>query len=204
MCEEAIEKQLRKLREEMGGHPPVDAVAGSRRRVDDWFARTAPLLQWDVIQTPLGPLVLVASHRGLRAVGFSNDPETFLGRLDPLARTEQSADTLAVMGKELGEYFAGARSDFDLPLDLGQVTAFRCAVLQVARTIPAGTVWTYGQVAQALGKPQASRAVGQALAHNPIPIVIPCHRVIAGDGGLGGYTGGLKNKRYLLNLEGAL
>lgn len=204
MREEAIKKQLQKLREQMGNYPPVDAVASSRRRVDGWFARTAPLLQWDVIRTPLGPLVLVASHKGLRAVGFCNNPDAFLGRLDPLARTEQNASTLAIMGKELGEYFAGTRSDFDLPLDLDPVTTFRRAVLQVARTIPAGTVWTYGQVAQALGKPQASRAVGQALAHNPIPIVIPCHRVIAGDGGLGGYIGGLENKRYLLNLEGAL
>jgi methylated-DNA-[protein]-cysteine S-methyltransferase len=79
-------------------------------------------------------------------------------------------------------------------------------VLQAVRTIPAGTVWTYGQMARAIGKPQASRAVGQALGRNPVPVVVPCHRVIAGDGSLGGYSGGggLASKRLLLDLEGAL
>ena len=79
-------------------------------------------------------------------------------------------------------------------------------MLQTARNIPQGTLWTYGQVAQAIGKPKASRAVGQALGRNPVPIVIPCHRVIASDGSLGGYSGGggLESKRFLLGLEGAL
>jgi methylated-DNA-[protein]-cysteine S-methyltransferase len=78
--------------------------------------------------------------------------------------------------------------------------------LQAVRTIPAGTVWTYGQMARAIGNPRASQAVGQALGRNPVPVVIPCHRVIASDGSLGGYSGGggLASKRLLLNLEGAL
>jgi methylated-DNA-[protein]-cysteine S-methyltransferase len=80
------------------------------------------------------------------------------------------------------------------------------SVLQTARRIPMGSVWTYGQVARTIGQPKASRAVGQALGRNPIPIVIPCHRVVAADGGLGGYSGGggLESKRLLLRLEGAL
>jgi len=157
------------------------------------------LLLWDVIESPLGPLYLVASQAGLCAIGLSHDDL-------PGALTDDRRDAaaLAPVAAQLRAYFAGERRDFDLALDLRRLTPFQTAVLQVVRGIPAGTVWTYGQVARAVGKPQASRAVGQALARNPIPIVIPCHRVIASDGSLGGYGGGLATKRWLLQLERAL
>ncbi len=129
-----------------------------------------------------------------------------MAELDPLARTEHSPEALAPIAGQLRDYFEGSRASFDVPLDLSRVTPFQLSVLQAVRTIPAGTVWTYGQMARAIGKPQASRAVGQALGRNPVPVVIPCHRVIAGDGSLGGYSGGggLASKRLLLDLEGAL
>jgi methylated-DNA-[protein]-cysteine S-methyltransferase len=133
------------------------------------------------------------------------DQTDFLSRLDPLARTERNPVALKGTAEQLQEYFAGSRKRFDLPLDLTRLTSFQLSVLQTARRIPLGSVWTYGQVARTIGKPKASRAVGQALGRNPIPIVIPCHRVVASDGSLCGYGGGggLESKRLLLQLERA-
>jgi len=199
------ERELNQVLETLGG-PPEAAVAGSRRRVQEWFAQTAPLLQWDVIDSPLGPLYIAASERGLCHVDFGISQADFLSGLDPLARTEQSAPALARFAGQLQAYFAGERSGFDVELDLSRLTSFQLSVLQAARRIPTGSVWTYGQVARTIGKPKASRAVGQALGRNPVPIVIPCHRVVASDGSLGGYSGGggVDSKRWLLHLEGAI
>jgi O-6-methylguanine DNA methyltransferase len=197
--------ELAQLKETVGS-PPEAAVARSRRQVAGWFAATAPLLHWDVIDSPLGPLYLAASARGLCNVHFGLSEADFLAELDPLARTERSREALAPIAAQLRDYFGRARDSFDLPLDLGRVTPFQLSVLRAVQTIPIGTVWTYGQMARAIGKPRASQAVGQALGRNPVPIVIPCHRVIAADGSLGGYSGGggLASKRLLLDLEGAL
>jgi methylated-DNA-[protein]-cysteine S-methyltransferase len=103
-------------------------------------------------------------------------------------------------------YFTDPGYRFELPVDLDRLTPFQVTVLQAARSIPSGSVWTYGQLARTIGSPKASRAVGQALGRNPVPIVIPCHRVVASDGSLGGYSGGggLQSKRFLLGLEGAI
>jgi methylated-DNA-[protein]-cysteine S-methyltransferase len=198
-------QELQRLQEAMGT-PPEAVVAGSRRRVQGWFAQTAPLIRWDVIPSPLGPLYIATSVAGLCNVDFGVSQAHFLSELDPLARTEQDPVALAPVAGQLLAYFAGTRSRFDIPLDLDRLTPFQQSVLHTARRIPLGTVWTYGQVAQAIGKPQASRAVGQALGRNPVPIVIPCHRVVTSDGELGGYSGGggLESKRLLLRLEGAL
>ena len=194
------------LLKEVVGNPPEGAVAGSRQQVGDWFASTAPLLQWDVVDSPLGPLYLAVSAQGLCNVDFGLSETDFLAGLNPLARTKHNPAALAPFAGQLRDYFAAARDSFDLPLDLGRVTPFQLSVLQAVQTIPTGTVWTYGQMARAIGKPQAGQAVGQALGRNPVPIVIPCHRVIAADGSLGGYSGGggLASKRLLLDLEGAL
>jgi O-6-methylguanine DNA methyltransferase len=126
--------------------------------------------------------------------------------LEPTARTEHDPGALAPIVAQLQEYFAGKRLQFDARLNLESLTSFQQRVLQAAQGIPAGTVWTYGQLAQSIGRPRASRAVGQALGRNPVPIIVPCHRVIASDGSLGGYSGGggLDSKRWLLRLEGAL
>ncbi len=189
------------------GSPPDDAVARSRRRVQGWLAQSAPLIEWDVVaETPLGPVFIAASEHGVCSVDFGVSQNAFLERLDPLARSQHNPAALAAITRQLREYFRGERTGFDLPVDLTRLTPFHRSVLQTIRAIPVGTVWTYGQVAQAIGKPRAGRAVGQALGHNPVPIVVPCHRVIAGNGSLGGYSGGggLNSKRLLLHLEGAL
>lgn len=188
------------------GTPPDAALARSSERFRDWFAQTAPLIQWDVMDSPLGPLYFAVTDVGLCNLDFGISLETFLNKLDPLVRTQQNRTALAPFVQQLQEYFTGDRTAFDVPLDLHAQSPFRQSVLGTARKIPSGTVWTYGQVALALGKPKASRAVGQALGHNPIPIIIPCHRVVASNGNLGGYSGGggLKSKQALLSLEGAL
>jgi methylated-DNA-[protein]-cysteine S-methyltransferase len=185
---------------------PDETILRPRRRVRMRFSQTASLIQWSVIESPLGPLCVAASNQGLCNVIFGAPVDTFLSRLNPRARAEQNPGALEYITRQLGEYFAGTRQQFEMPLDLSHLTPFQQNVLQVTRSITAGTVWTYGQVAQALGRPQASRSVGQALGHNPVPIVIPCHRVIASDGSLGGYSAGagLEAKRWLLHLEGAL
>jgi len=108
------------------------------------------------------------------------------------------------IARELIEYVEGRRNRFDLKLDWSSIKPFQRAVLQAAHKIPFGETRTYGWVARAIGKSQASRAVGRALATNPIPIILPCHRVLASDGGLHGYAGGLSLKKKLLQLEGAL
>jgi methylated-DNA-[protein]-cysteine S-methyltransferase len=107
------------------------------------------------------------------------------------------------MLRELREYAAGRRRAFDLPLDWSSIKPFQRAVLKAASHIPFGETRSYGWIAQKIGKPRAARAVGQALGANPIPIILPCHRVIASSGKLGGYGGGLPMKVMLLKLEGA-
>jgi methylated-DNA-[protein]-cysteine S-methyltransferase len=106
--------------------------------------------------------------------------------------------------RQLDEYFAGARRGFDVPIDWRLVRGFAADVLRATARIPFGAVASYRAVATEAGSPSAYRAAGNALGSNPVPIVVPCHRVLHAGGGLGGYTGGLDRKRYLLTLEGVL
>ena len=101
----------------------------------------------------------------------------------------------------MGQYLAGRRRRFTVPVDLSGVPAFQRRVLQALRRVPYGRTITYGQLAARAGRPRAARAVGQAMAHNPVPLIVPCHRVVASGGGLGGFGGGLALKRRLLALE---
>ena len=197
-----LKKRLRAAMDD----PPASAIRRSRVRVCDWFAQTAPLIQWDQMTSPLGQLFLAVNGQGLCAVDFGRRESEFLERFDPLSRLQKNPQAVAQAMAQLSEYFSGARSRFDLPVDLSSLTPFQRSVLETACRIALGSVWTYHRVAQEMGQPKSSRPVGQALAHNPIPIVIPCHRVIASDGSLGGYSGGsgLKAKRWLLRFEGAL
>jgi O-6-methylguanine DNA methyltransferase len=199
------ERWLKELRDAVCA-PSNEELAQSHQQVRAWFAQAAPLIQWDVIESPVGALYIAVSAKGVCSVDFGVTRSAFLSQLDPMARVEQNPAALAFVTQQLREYFAGTRFRFDLPLDFSRLTPFQQNVLQVTRSIAAGTVWTYRQVAEAMGKPKASRPVGQALGHNPVPIVVPCHRVVASDGSLGGYSagGGLESKRLLLQLEGAL
>jgi len=147
-----------------------------------------------VLDTPIGPLGLVASERGLRAVLFDG------GRLQPSG----SSAVLDDARRPLGEYFCGDRTGFDLPLDLDGTDFQRQCWLALA-TIPYGQTVSYGEQARRIGLgSDRARAVGAANGQNPLPIVLPCHRVIGADGSLTGFGGGLHVKRYLLEHEGAL
>lgn len=184
--------------------PPDASLTQCRRQINGWFVETAPLLSWDMLETPIGTLYLAASSRGLCRVELGVSQERFLSQLDPMARTERNSTMLESITAQFRAYFTNPTNRFDLPTDLTRVKPFQRRVLDAIAQIPAGTVWTYRQVAQTIGKPSASRAVGHALATNPLMIVLPCHRVIGSDGSLHGYRGGLEAKQHLLRLEGAL
>lgn len=148
------------------------------------------------IKTPIGPLMLVSHGKAL--TGLYSEKGLF--KAPRGAVKDDKNPVLQKAAKELHEYFKGARKRFTVPLaPVG--TTFQLRVWKALSTIPYGKTWSYKDLAKAIGKPQASRAVGHANGKNPLCIIIPCHRVIAADGGLGGYTGGLGLKAHLLNLE---
>lgn len=167
------------------------------------------------IESPVGPLFLAASPKGLVALEFDRRlpgqqtirPNPRDLRSENNGRTGrhfvESTDELKTYVRELEEYFAGKRKRFSFALDL-RGTDFQLACWQALISIPYGKTRTYADIARAIEKPQAFRAVGMANNRNPIAIVVPCHRVIASDGTLCGYGGGLDVKRKLLELEGAL
>ena len=152
------------------------------------------------IDSPVGPLLLAADDAGLRLIEF-HSPRHPMSRLHDWS--EGSNEVLDLTRNQLGEYFDGERMDFDLPL-APQGTAFQEQVWRTLATIPYGETISYSQLAQRVGKPSAMRAVGAANGRNPLPIVLPCHRVIGADGSLTGFGGGLPTKQFLLQLEGAL
>jgi methylated-DNA-[protein]-cysteine S-methyltransferase len=158
-------------------------------------------------RTRVGPLFVAMNDRGLVALEFGLSEQEFVARVSRRTRATliRSDDAAAGAMKQVNEYLDGKRTKFDLPLDMSSMTEFQRRVLTIALKIPRGKYLTYGDVAKAIGKPQASRAVGQALGHNPVPIVIPCHRVLGSDGSLHGYSGGggIQTKAWLLRLEGA-
>jgi len=150
------------------------------------------------LSTPIGELTLTASDSSLTGVYFPTS------RHGPApAGTDTSNEILTRAGTELSEYFAGTRTTFDLPLD-ATGTAFERRVWELLRAIPYGTTTSYGELAKRLGDPKEARAVGAANGKNPIPIIVPCHRVIGANGDLTGFGGGIERKRWLLQHEGAL
>jgi methylated-DNA-[protein]-cysteine S-methyltransferase len=185
------------------GDPLPENLSRSRGGLKEWFAGAALLIRWDAVETPIGLIYLALSDVGLCRLDFNQPEASFLARLDPLARAERDPRALGRIEAQLAEYFSGKRRVFDVPVDWRQVKPFQRNVLEAALRIPPGSWQTYHEIASAIGQPKASRAVGQALARNPVAIIVPCHRVLASDGGLGGYAGGLDRKRTLLQMEGA-
>jgi methylated-DNA-[protein]-cysteine S-methyltransferase len=161
-------------------------------------ARSVDETCWCEVDSPVGPLLLAASGRGLRLVHFCSSARSWR----PPPDWRQQSPPLQPAIAQLQEYFAGTRRVFDLPLDM-RGTSFQRAVWQALQQIPYGATTSYGLLARQLGRPEAARAVGLANGANPLPIVVPCHRVIGADGGLTGFGGGLPIKRALLQLEGA-
>jgi methylated-DNA-[protein]-cysteine S-methyltransferase len=169
-------------------------------------ARAPRAVHWTSISAPIGRVLVAVGEAGLVRVRFRQSEAAFVAELERQlgVRAVRSPTQTAEAVDQLRAYFAGRRRGFDLPVDLRHVTPFVRRVLTATMRVPAGDLVSYGDIARRIGRPRGSRAVGQALGRNPIPIVIPCHRVIAAGGRLGGYTGGLAVKRRLLRLEGAL
>ncbi|MCL2393830.1 MAG: methylated-DNA--[protein]-cysteine S-methyltransferase [Acidimicrobiaceae bacterium] len=159
-----------------------------------------------VIDSPFGPLLLAATPEGLIRVSYAiEDHDRVLARLAEQVspRILEAPARLDRAAAQLDEYFAGRRRRFDLPLDLRLARGFRLQVLEHLPSIGYGTTESYASVAAASGRPTAVRAAAGACSHNPLPLVIPCHRVVRSDGSLGGYLGGTEVKRTLLDLEAA-
>lgn len=171
-------------------------------------AASAGLLDvaYDLVDSPVGPLLVAVTERGVCRITFDADPER---EAEGLARGYGVRVLRAVRPvdrarRELSEYFEGVRRDFDLDTDLRIDAPFRRRVLDELARVPYGATTTYGALAQRAGRPRAARAVGTVMNRNPIPIVLPCHRVVGADGRLVGYGGGIDRKVALLRLEGAL
>jgi methylated-DNA-[protein]-cysteine S-methyltransferase len=165
-------------------------------------ARTADVahaLAYAVLPTPIGDLLAIGEGGSLREIRFAR---TWRAR-DISPRWAQGSAVLAETARQLDEYFAGARRRFDLPL-AARGNGFQQRVWDALRRIEYGTTTSYGEIARRIGHPDAARAVGAANGANPIPIVVPCHRVIGADGSLTGFGGGLPLKQWLLQHEGAL
>ena len=198
-----LEQRLREVPPEPFLDRPRMAAALARR------ASAARLLDvaYASIDSPLGELTVFVTPRGLLRVAYDNDGGDAVvaevaERVSPRilrapARTDEAR-------RQLDSYFASNRRTFDLPIDWSLVHGFARGVLLATAQLPFGETSTYGRMARAAGSPRAARAAGNALGSNPIPIVVPCHRVLHADGTLGGYSGGLDRKRILLALEGSL
>jgi methylated-DNA-[protein]-cysteine S-methyltransferase len=160
---------------------------------------------YDIADTPVGPLLVAVTERGLCRISYDPDPDRELDGLarDYGTRVLRAAASIDPVKRELDEYFEGRRQKFDLPVDLRGRTDFSLAVLRQLAEVPYGEVTTYGSLAARSGRPRAARAVGTIMNRNPIPIVLPCHRVVGSTGSLVGYGGGLERKRQLLDLEHA-
>ncbi len=192
------------LREE-----PLDAAAAARRATRRALDEGLVAVAYAQIDTPIGRLVAATTEEGLLQLAY----EDFNGGLDPILdhlalrvspNIVEAPERLDLLRRELEEYFDGRRQTFDVPIDWSLTSGFTQRVLQATAAIPFGAVSTYQAVAAKAGSPKATRAAGNALGSNPIPIVVPCHRVLRTGGGLGGYTGGVHKKEQLLALEGVL
>jgi methylated-DNA-[protein]-cysteine S-methyltransferase len=195
-----IERALRQSAPAPEQDPPdLTAAAAAAGLLDVAYA---------TLDSPVGKLLLAVTPKGLVRLAYLEGGEDEAEVLEQLA-TKVSPRVLAAPARlddprrELDQYFAGRRRDFDLPLDWQLTRGFARRVLEATNRIPYGGTATYKQVATEAGNERAFRAAGNALGSNPIPIIVPCHRILHSGGGLGGYTGGLDRKRVLLAVEGA-
>lgn len=175
----------------------------ARRAADEGLLEVA----YGTYESPLGSLTVMVTPRGLVRLsypgeGIEDQLQEVADRVSP--RILEAPEKTDDVRRQLDAYFAGRRHAFDVPIDWRLVRGFAGDVLRATARIPFGGVSSYREIAAAAGSPNAYRAAGNALGSNPVPIVVPCHRVLHAGGGLGGYTGGLERKRYLLQLEGVL
>jgi methylated-DNA-[protein]-cysteine S-methyltransferase len=177
------------------------------RRFRDAAAQEGLLdVAYDFVDSPIGSLLVATSPRGLCRISYDADPEREVERLASAfgLRVLRSQKPIDEARRELDEYFEGKRHSFDLPVDVALLADFNRRVLRELARVPYGEVVTYGELAARSARPRAARAVGMVMNRNPLPIVLPCHRVVGANGKLTGYAGGLDRKEALLRLEGAL
>ena len=197
-----LEKELRRGVAGKKASVPLDARAAfERRAVDERLVDVA----YATVDSPLGRLLAASTRKGLIRLSYEN--ESVDAALEHLAATVsprliEAPGELDEARRELDEYFDGTRKAFDLKIDWSFATGFVQRVLKATAKIPFGSIRSYAQVAAKAGSPRGSRAAGNALGSNPVPIVVPCHRVLRSGGTIGGYTGGLQRKEFLLHLEG--
>jgi methylated-DNA-[protein]-cysteine S-methyltransferase len=195
-----IETTLRDAALDLPAHTPELAERAEAEGLID--------VAYTSVDSPLGPLIVAATPEGLVRVSYSElrgeDEvlEELARRVSP--RVLEAPARLDPVRRELDEYFEGRREGFDVPIDWSQLAGFTREVLRATARIGFGQVSTYAGVAAEAGSPRAVRAAGNALGANPMPVVVPCHRVLRTGGTLGGYTGGLERKEFLLRLEGRL
>ncbi len=197
---DALERELAAATHDELPLPDITAAAHDAGLLDIAYATS---------DSPVGRLLIATSERGLVRIAYLDDDHSEDTVLEDLAadispRLLEAPGRLDEPRRELEQYFAGQRDRFELPLDWRLTHGFARRVLQATARIPYGSVSTYKQVASDAGSPRGHRAAGNALGSNPIPIIVPCHRVLHSGGGLGGYTGGLARKRVLLTVEGVL
>jgi methylated-DNA-[protein]-cysteine S-methyltransferase len=195
-----LERALRRA-----GHHDDRAAAAAEAFVDRASREGLIDVAYATVDAPVGEVLVAGTRRGLVRVSFGNVPhEKVLLELaeDVSPRLLEAPARLDSIRRQLDEYFEGRRTRFEVPLDWRLSHGFGRRVLRHTARIPYGDVSTYKEVAAAAGSPRAFRAAGNALGGNPIPIVVPCHRVLHTGGGLGGYGGGLDRKEFLLELEG--
>ncbi|MCS3778608.1 methylated-DNA--[protein]-cysteine S-methyltransferase [Tsukamurella ocularis] len=196
-----------KITETLSAPADTDALARLRARLTaDAEADGLLDIAYTVIDSPVGGLLLAATERGLVRVAYAREDHdavlaTLAEKVSP--RVLRAPRRLDGAARELDEYFAGTRTAFDLPLDHALSHGFRQLVQSRLPDIGYGTTLSYKQVAELVGSPAAVRAVGTACATNPLPVVVPCHRVVKSDGGIGQYVGGVEAKAALLELESA-
>lgn len=163
------------------------------------------MIRWTTFETPFGDTFLAATPKGVLRLSWTvDDPERAAEELResfPLWGVKEAPEPLSELTEQIGEYFAGERRAFRMDVDLTGQTEFQQQVLRTVREVGFGETVTYGELARRIDRPKASRAVGSALGENPVPIVVPCHRVIRSDGAPGGYTAGTGYKEQLLELE---
>jgi methylated-DNA-[protein]-cysteine S-methyltransferase len=182
-----------------------DALAHLHARLESAAEREGALdVAYRTIDTPVGTLLLAATEQGLVRVAYAREDhdrvlQTLAEQISP--RILKAPMRLDEAARQMDEYFAGARRRFDLPIDFRLSDGFRRNVLAHLPEIPYGRIESYAEVALATGHPRAIRAVGTACARNPLPVVVPCHRVVRSDGSFGGYVGGPEAKHTLLTLE---
>jgi methylated-DNA-[protein]-cysteine S-methyltransferase len=187
--------------------PSPEAAHLAKQALQASLASVLTTIYYDQLaETPLGPVWVAAGPRGLVAIEYNGSEENFLAYLQKHIKgsPQRSAEKVSLAKEQLLAYLLGKSNQLDLDFDLSSITPFQRRVLEATAKVPRGKVSTYAEIARRIGNPKAVRAVGQALRRNPIPILVPCHRVIASDGTLGGYGGNLRDKRkiQLLKLEG--